>query len=66
MSQDPKPRDKVEEESQQDIKTTREYRNFRKLLKQVIKAPPMRLGKIMEKPPILKAEADQLDLETDT
>lgn len=41
MSQDPKPKDKVEDESQQDIKKTREYRNFRKLLKQVIKAPPM-------------------------
>jgi hypothetical protein len=41
MSQDPKPRDKVEEESPRDIKTTKEYRNFRKLLKQVIKAPPM-------------------------
>jgi hypothetical protein len=42
MSQDPKPKEKVEDESQQDIKKTREYRNFRKLLKQVIKAPPMR------------------------
>ena len=38
---DPKPRDKVEDENQRDIKTTREYRKFRKLLKQVIKAPPM-------------------------
>jgi hypothetical protein len=39
---DPKPKEKAEEESQQDIKKTREYRNFRKLLKQVIKAPPMK------------------------
>jgi len=38
---DQKPNGKAEEESQQDIKTTREYRKFRKLLKQVIKAPPM-------------------------
>ncbi len=42
---DPKPKGKVEEESQQNIKKTREYRNFRKLLKQVIKAPPMRKRK---------------------
>lgn len=40
---DPKPKDKVEGESQQDIKKTREYRNFRKLLKRVVKAPPMKL-----------------------
>lgn len=39
---DPKPRDKAEEEKELDIKKTREYRAFRKLLKQVIKAPPMR------------------------
>jgi len=39
---DPKPNDKVEDESQRDIKKTPEYRKFRKLLKQVIKAPPMR------------------------
>ena len=39
---DPKPRDKVEEEKPEDIKKTREYRNFRKLLKQAIKAPPMK------------------------
>jgi hypothetical protein len=38
---DPKLKEKVVEESQQDIKKTREYRQFRKLLKQVIKAPPM-------------------------
>jgi hypothetical protein len=42
MSQDPKPSVKVEDESQQDIKKTPEYRKFRKLLKQVIKAPPMK------------------------
>ncbi len=45
MSQDPKPRDKVEDESKLDIKRTPEYRKFRKLLKQVIKAPPMRIKK---------------------
>ncbi len=39
---DPQHKDKVEEEKQPDIKKTKEYRNFRKLLKQVIKAPPMR------------------------
>ncbi len=42
---DPKPKDKVEDESQQDIKKTPQYRKFRKLLKQVIKAPPLRRGK---------------------
>lgn len=51
MSQDPKPKDKVEDESQQDIKKTREYRNFRKLLKQVIKAPPMPLRNKIQKTP---------------
>ena len=46
---DPKPKDKVEEEShRRDIKTTPEYRKFRKLLKQVIKAPPMRKGRDRE------------------
>jgi len=39
---DPKLKEKVEVESQHDIKKTPEYRKFRKLLKQVIKAPPMR------------------------
>jgi hypothetical protein len=38
---DPNPRDKVEDKSQRDIKKTPEYRKFQKLLKQVIKAPPM-------------------------
>jgi hypothetical protein len=38
---DPKPKEKAEEESQHDIKATPEYRKFRKLLKKVIKAPPM-------------------------
>jgi len=42
---DPKPRDKVEEESQRNIKKTPEYRKFRKMLKQVIKAPPLRKHK---------------------
>ena len=41
-------RDKVEEEKQRDIKKTKEYRNFRKLLRQVIKAPPMRRKSIHE------------------
>jgi hypothetical protein len=35
------PKDKAEEEKP-DIKKTPEYRRFKKLLKQVIKAPPMR------------------------
>ena len=41
MSEDPKPNDKVEEEKQPDVKKTPEYRKFRKLLKQVVKSPPM-------------------------
>ena len=39
---DPQHKDKVEEEKQLDIKKTKEYRNFKKLLKVVIKAPPLR------------------------
>jgi hypothetical protein len=39
---DPKHKDKAEDESPRDIKRTPEYRRFRKLLKRVIKAPPMR------------------------
>jgi len=39
---DPRPKDKVEDENQRDIKSTPEYRKFRKLLKRVVKAPPMR------------------------
>ena len=39
---DPQHKDKVEDENQRDIKKTAEYRKFRKLLKQVIKAPPLR------------------------
>jgi hypothetical protein len=35
------PKDKAEEEKPSDIKRTKEYRQFRKLLKQVIKAPPL-------------------------
>jgi hypothetical protein len=42
---DPRVKEKVEDESQRDIKRTPEYRKFRKLLKQVIKAPPMRIKK---------------------
>jgi hypothetical protein len=37
---DPKQKEKVEEESA-DIKKTPEYRRFKALLKQVIKAPPL-------------------------
>lgn len=44
MSQDPKPQEKVEEESRVEIKKTPEYRKFRKLLKQIIKSPPMIKG----------------------
>ena len=40
MMAEQKHNDKVEEEKR-DIKKTREYRKFRKLLKQVVKAPPM-------------------------
>jgi len=45
---DPQPKDKAEEEKP-DIKKTREYRRFRKLLKQVIKAPPLRQKTIAKK-----------------
>jgi len=38
---DPHQKDKAEEETPRDIKRTPEYRKLRKLLKQVIKAPPM-------------------------
>ena len=41
MSQDPKPKDKAEEETR-DIKKTPEYRKFKALIRKVIKAPPMR------------------------
>ena len=33
---------KVEEEKPPDIKKTAEYKRFKKLLKQVLKAPPLR------------------------
>jgi hypothetical protein len=39
------PRDKVEEEKPKEFKKTPEYRRFKKLLKQVIKAPPLRTAK---------------------
>jgi hypothetical protein len=39
---DPNHKDKAEEVNQQGIKKTPEYRKFRKLLKVVVKAPPMR------------------------
>lgn len=41
MSQDPRPKDKAEEESQRPPKPPG-YRKFEKMLKQVVKAPPMR------------------------
>jgi hypothetical protein len=44
----PNQKDKVEEEESQDIKKTPEYRRFRKMLKQVVKAPPLRKSKIPE------------------
>jgi hypothetical protein len=34
--------DKAEEEKKPEFKKTTEYRRFRKLLKQVVKAPPLR------------------------
>lgn len=37
-----KQKDKGEEEKTPEFKKTAEYRRFRKLLKQVIKAPPLR------------------------
>jgi hypothetical protein len=39
---DPKQNDKGEEEKKPDFKKTAEYRQFRKLLRRVVKAPPMR------------------------
>ena len=42
---DPHAKDRAEEEKPKDIKRTPEYRKFRKLLKQVIKAPPLRKHK---------------------
>ncbi len=47
---EPERKDKAEDESQRDIKATPEYRKFRKLLKQVIKAPPMRNKKEVTSP----------------
>jgi len=41
---DPEHKDKGTEDTQ-DIKKTPEYRRFKKLLKQVVKAPPMRQQK---------------------
>jgi hypothetical protein len=39
------PNDKAGEEKKPDFKKSREYRKFKKMLKQVIKAPPMRKSK---------------------
>jgi hypothetical protein len=39
---DPHLKDKVEEESPKDIKKTPEYRKFKRMLRQVVKAPPLR------------------------
>jgi hypothetical protein len=44
---DPRLKEKVAEESQLDIKKSPEYRKFRKMLKQVIKAPPLRKPKVI-------------------
>lgn len=44
MMADPEHKDKGTEDTQ-DIKKTPEYRRFKKLLKQVVKAPPMRQQK---------------------
>ena len=38
---DPKPKDKVEEHEKEKLKKPPGYRKFEKLLKQVVKAPPM-------------------------
>ena len=38
---EPERKDKAEEEKPPNIKKTPEYRKFRRLLKQIIKAPPM-------------------------
>ena len=40
------PNGKVEEERKPDFKKSREYRRFKKLLKQVIKAPPLARKKV--------------------
>jgi hypothetical protein len=42
MSADPKPKEKVEEENPPKQKRPPGWRNFQKVLKQVIKAPPLR------------------------
>ena len=39
---DPKPKDKAEEERKSKIPKPPGWRNFQKVLKQVIKSPPMR------------------------
>ena len=45
---EPQPKDKAEEK-QPDIKKTLEYRRFKNLLKQVVKAPPMRRSNVIQK-----------------
>jgi hypothetical protein len=45
---DPKPKEKVEEEKQERPPKPPGYRKFEKLLKQVVKAPPLRTHKIPE------------------
>jgi hypothetical protein len=42
MSQDPKQKDKAEEENQPKRKLPPGWRNFQKVLKRVVKAPPMK------------------------
>lgn len=44
MSQDPHEKDKVEEHEKEKPKKPPGYRNFEKLLKQVVKSPPLRKG----------------------
>ncbi len=43
---DPKPKDKVEEEKPERPPKPPGYRKFEKLLKQVVKAPPMRRDRV--------------------
>lgn len=46
MMSEPESKDNAEEDAKRvDIKKTPEYRRFKKLLKQVIKAPPLRRSK---------------------
>jgi hypothetical protein len=46
MLQNPKPRDKAEDEKPPKRKLPPGWRNFQKVLKEVIKAPPMRIKRV--------------------